>query len=500
MAEHAWPFGAGRLSRRQSLRAAATAAVGGSFLAACGPVKAASGAATRQSALPTPAAGTVQLMFQANYQFIPWNATTKTVFQEFVDQHFNTNPQYRGIWATVYPAGWGNEATQYTDDIAGKGYADVFMFCCTDIPNAEHAGIAAPLDTLLKQDNISTSNWSPGHILADSYNGSLYGLPSYDGEMCIFYRQDILDSLGLAYPDPSWNSTEAAKIWTQCAGKNANGTSRAGLSTYWDQGEMNEFMRAWGGLEMNATQDRALMDSQAGINAMTYWQNLYLQGAVYTGGQDTSILPSAKAVFAQYHSAHVVDVGATLLGSKYKWDILPNPSWPGGKSTFCTIDCYMLNAQTKHPQEAWELMKWINLGAPTGNGGFDNAWPKFQIQINLVTPSLVSLWEYWQTEIQLVAPPLKGKGLQYFAEASQQGYGYPTMYFKYQPIQAVNIENQYITAILGGKTSPQAGLQQMAHQVNALESVAAAEAQQTARASQLFPATGPTVASVVSGI
>ncbi len=496
------PLGGG-WSRRQTLRAAggaAAAAIGGSVLAACGKSTAAGNSPAAQGVLPVPASGTIQLLFQANYQFIPWSTTTRTVFQEFVDQHFNQNPQYKGIWASIYPAGWGNEAGQLTDDIAGKGYADIFMFCCNDIPSAEQAQIVAPLNDLLRQDNISTSNWSPGHIAADSYNGQLYGLPSYDGEMCIFYRQDILDQLGLPYPDPSWDSSQAAQIWAACTGKNANGSKRAGLSTYWDQGEMNEFMRGWGGLEMNAAQDQAMMDSQQGIDCMSYWQNLYTQNVVYTGGQDTSILPTAKAVFAQYHSAHVVDVGAQLLGTKFKWDLLPNPTWPGGKSTFCTIDCYLLNAQTKHPNEAWELMKWINLGAPTGDGGFDNAWPKFQIQINLVTPALVSLWDYWQTEIQLVAPPLKGKQLQYFAEAAQQGYGNCTLYFKYNPIAASGIENTYITDILSGKMSPQAGLQQMAQQVNALQAVGAQEAKSQATEASKFPTTGSAMATVVAGV
>ncbi len=453
-----------RLSRRMALGGAAAVCLG-SVVAGCRRTAAGTGVATG-GVLPVPASGVVHLVFQPNVQFIPWNPTTQAIYQEFVDKNFNTNAKFKGIWATIFPSGWGNPQAQIAATIAGSGYADIFMMCCTAIPTLEQAGLVAPLDGLLRQDNIPQALWSKGHILADSYAGHLYGLPSYDGTIVMFYRQDLLDQLGLAYPDPSWTYLDAQRIWQAASGRNRDGTHRAGASFYWGSGQLPAWLAGWGGRYTNAAQDRATMATPAGVAAVTYVEDLFKSGEAIAGGQNTMLLPNAQAVFAQYHSAHVVDVGVRNLGNRYKWNLLPNPVWPHGRTTFVTIDCYMLNARTKHPNESWTLLKWIS-----GADG-DLAWPKFQIQISLVTPSLVSLWDYWEAAIVQVAPVLKGKALHWFYDAAKKGYDYPQLFYRYDPLSADGLVNTWLGDIGAGKVGVTLGLQQMQAQVNALEKTA----------------------------
>jgi ABC-type glycerol-3-phosphate transport system substrate-binding protein len=487
----------GRITRRQTVvgaAAAALAAAGGAVLSGCGKAGAPGQSSAANGPLPVPQSGVVHLYFQANHQgSVGWNKTTQTIFQEFVDQNFNNNPKYKGIWATAMD--WGNASGQITATLAGSGYADVFHMCCSDIPTLERQGFVQPLDDLLKQDNISLDLWSKGHILADSYDGKVYGLPSYDGTLCIIYRQDLLDELGLEYPDPNWTWQQAQQLWQQCTGT-VKGTNRHryGVSLYWNSPyEMIDWwLRGWGAREMNDAQDTATMASPQGIECLTWAQQLFTS-QVATNRGDLNLLLNETAVFGQYHSAFVINA-ATQLGTKYKWDFLPNPIWPAGRTTFVTIDCYMLNSQTKHPKEAWTLLKWI-----TGAEG-DLAWPQFQIQINLITPALKSLWDYWRNLIQQFAPPLQGKALQWWSEPSEKGYAYPTIFFKYNPNQANNIVNQWVSQILSGAVSPQLGLQQMQQQINALQALGAQQAQSLVGAKQKFPTTGPEMAAVPTGI
>ncbi len=493
------------LTRRQTLRAAAISAAavaGGATLAACGTNGAAAGAsgAGAGGPLPVPASGVTHLYFQPNYQFIQWNKTTQTIFQEFVDKNFNPNPKYKGIWASCYPGGQGGAQQQIVASLAGSGYADVLHTCCSDIPTLEQQQMVLPLEGLLRKDNIPVSLWSSGHIAADSYGGSLYGLPSYDGTIAYFYRQDLLDQLGLPYPDPSWTWTDAQQLWTQCTGTNKTGRKRAGASVWLDSGSIEPWLKGWGADEMSADHATATMDSPEAVAALNAVVPMLKAGTMYIGGQDQTILPQEKAVFAMYHSAMLIAMGTQVLGTKYKWNILPVPNYPKGRATFCTNDCYLLNRATKHQNEAWELMKWINLGTQQGDGSYDNAWAKFQITINLVTPALVSLWEFWLTTIQQVAPPLQNKELKWFADAAQKGYDYPPMYFKYQPLQSDGIVASWLTKIIGGQISPELGLQQMQSQVNALQSVGGREVQAQAGAAARFPTDGPAVAALPTGI
>ncbi len=494
----------GRWTRRGTLRTAAAAAaagIGGAVLAACGKTTSAAGALGSTAGVgTTPAAGAVKITFQPNTQGkVAYNKTSAALFQQFVDENFNSNSKYKGIYAVVQGP-WGNASTQVADDIAGSGYTDIWELCCTDIPLVERSGFAMPLNNLLKRDNIPTSNWSAGHILADSLAGTIYGLPSYDGTQCITYRQDLLDQLGIAYPDPAWDYTTATNIWTQCTGKTTKGTPRAGVNLYWNGNQENFdwWLRGWGAQEMNAAQDQATMDSPQAAECLAYGAGLLKQG-IAINSRGISLLTSEQCVFAMLHSAYVINA-AEELGTQYKWDFLPNPTWPAGKASFTTIDANVMNAATNHPNEAWEVFKWLNLGTQAGNGTYDYAWPKFQIQINLITPSLVALWDYWETTVQSVAPPLKGKSLKYWADPSIKGYGYPELFFLYDYNQAYNIESNWLGQALASTVSPQVALQQMQQQINTMESLGASQQQQASSAAKAFPTKGPAMAGVPAGI
>lgn len=487
--------------RRDALRAAAVAAVTGpglGILAACGRATGAKGASTAQGGvLPVPQSGVVHLSFQANTQgLVSWNKTTQSVFQEFVDKNFNQNPQYKGLWATAFP--WGGGSTQIADDIAGAGYQDLWEFCCSDVPNAIHSGFAQPLDDLLKQDNIPTSLWSQGHIEANSMAGVLYGLPSYDGTMTTIYRQDILDQLGLPYPDPTWTYQDAQRIWEQTTGTNKGGQHRYGAHVYYEQEDIDWWLHGWGAQEMNAAQDQATMASSEGIACYAWLQNLFTSNVISTG-RGVKNLISEAAVFVMAHSAYVINA-AEELGNKYKWDFLPNPHWPVHRACMETIDCYMFNAATKHPNETWELMKWLNVGVPQGDGGYDPVWPKFQIEINLITPSLVSLWDYWATTVVEVAPTLKGKSLQWWSQPAIDGYARPQLFYVYDWSNAASIEQNWIEQIRSGKVTASVGLRQMQQQVNAAEALGKSTAARAASVAKSFPVVGKAMAPMPAGI
>ncbi len=482
----------GRVSRSEFLRGSVAAIVAlgaNAVLAGCAATGSVAGPVG-----PAVAANTIELVFQPNVQFISWNATTRQIFQHFVDEQFNADPKQRGIHARISSAGWGNTEAEIVATLAGKGYADIFLQCCASLSAMEQAGIVQPLDELLKQDNIPRSLWAQQHLAAASYAGSLYGLPAYDATHCIFYRQDLLDQFGLAYPDPGWTSADAARVWASASGTNRNGTHRAGMSFYWGSQEMPFWLRGWGAAYASPDQTRATMATPQGAAAVGYFVDLVRSGAAIPGQQNTQLLPSAQAVFAEYHSAHVVDVGVHVLGSNFKWNILPMPLWPAGRATGGGNTSYMLNRDTKHVEAAWTLMKWL-----TGAGG-DMRWPKFQIQISLVTPALLSLWSYWQATIVQVAPVLQGKELQWFAAPALQDYEYSQVFYRYQPLVADADVNSWLSGITAGHVDVPLGLQQMQDQVNVLEGIGPQQQQAQRQALVQFPVRGPAMAGVSAGV
>ncbi len=487
-------FVATGLTRRTALRRAATAAAvaaGGGVLAACASSGSANGStSTSSSAAPAAQFTGITLHFQTNNQGGNFDKTRLSLFQSFVDQNFNSNPKYSGIRAIIDPAGWGNPSGQIAASIAGSGYNDVLHSCCTDLVTYQTGGWLTPLDDYLRKDNVNTDIWNKPHLDVLTFDGKIMALPSYDGPGVIAYRQDILDELGLSYPDPSWTWQEATDLWTKCSLKAKTGRWQYGVSPYFDGWQWeNMWAHAFGGAEMTPDRQTCLMDQKAGVAAYD-WEATQLKNKVAIARVEVGGLASGQTVFAYNGGWNVLPM-AMQLGTKYKWDIIPTPMWPGGRATFCNIDFYAINSATKHPDQAWQLLEWLT-AVPD--------YQRFQMKATLVQPCLVSLFDEWETLVKSVAPPLQNKQLQWFKDAVHNGYGYPTQFFKYAPNQTTNLMGSWWTQITTGKVSPQEGATQMTNQVNQLQKTAAAEASAGVQQTAKFPTQGPEIAVVPAGI
>jgi ABC-type glycerol-3-phosphate transport system substrate-binding protein len=475
---------------------AAVVVAGGTVLAACASQAAQggqsqSGTGSAQAA-PTPGSGVIQLRFQTNWQGSSFNKTAVQLMQGFVDANFNQNPKYKGLWATIDPAGWGNPQAQIAASLAGTNYNDVFHGCCDQLVTWQTGGWLVPLDDYLKKDNLSTNLWNKAHVEVLTFDGKIMALPSYDGPGVIAYRQDILDDLGLPYPDPNWTWQQATQIWIQCSGQDKKTNRwRYGISPYTESPYewLNSWMRAFGGQEMSPDRTTCLVNQPQGVEALRYLAQLYTQkvaiARVETGG-----LASGQAVFCYQGGWQVLPM-AMQLGTKVKWDLLPTPYWPGGRATFCNIDFYAINSASKHPDQAWELVRWLTA---------EPDYQRFQMRATLVEPCLLSLWQEWETLVKQVAPPLANKQLHWYTDAALNGYGWPTMFFKYAPGQTDNVINDWFHRIVSGQVDAQEGANQMANQVNAIQKMAAASAQALTQVKGRFPTTGPELAVVPTGV
>lgn len=474
------------LTRRLALARAGAAVAVGTVLSACGTKAGQAGASS--AAVPQPKAGAIPLVFQANNQGVPWNPTTRNLYQSFVDETFNANTP--GVWATVFPGGWGNPQSQIVASLAGSGYADIFHGCCDDIATMQSAGWLVALDAYLRRDNVPISLWSPGHIAGLTFNGQLFGIPSYDGPAVFAYRQDILDSLGLPYPDETWTSQSAAQLWQQCTGMDSKGHKRIGADIFWDDaaGTWQFWAKGWGGDVMNPAHDTCLADSPQFAAACGYLAGLHTAGVVQSGS-GVGDLVSGRAVFSMCGGWEVFNE-ATQLGSKFKWDLLPVPLWPKGRSTFGNVDFYAMNRVTKNPDAAWSLLHWLTA---------EPDWQRFQMKSTMVQPCLLSLWDEWEAVVKAVAPTLDSKALHWYKDAALS-YSWATLHFAYSAAQANSTADNWLGQIWNGKISPQLGVQQLQQQVNAVEQAGKAEVAQGASKAKAFPTEGPDMAVVPAGM
>jgi multiple sugar transport system substrate-binding protein len=483
--------GPGR-SRRDLLRGAAAGAGAAALapvLAAC--ASSAAGAGSKSSAAPAVANPTTVLHFAPNWQGAAWNKTALALNQDYFDSNYA--PTHPGVRVVVNNGSvQGGASTQIADAIAGQGFLDVFQDCCQDLVVLYTAGLLTPLDTYLKQDNIDEALWPAGHIAVLTFNGQLMALPAYDGPCVIFYRQDILDSLGLPYPDSSWTYEQATSLWKSCVGKTSKGQTRNGCSVFdsgWDE-QSNWWLHAFGATEMNATRTQATYGSAQAIAMATYIQENFANGVLAPRSGFSGPLNTGQVVFKQSGGWELLPAVETM-GQSIKWDILPIPYFPAGRSTFNNIDFYVMNSATKSPDAAWELIKYVCA---------EPDYQRFQMQATLVQPCLLSLWSEWETLVTGTAPLLKTKGIHWYQDAATGGYAWPELFFEYQAVAADNLIVNWMGQVEANKTPPAEALGQLQQQLSSLEATGASEANLTAANSKKFPTNGPAMAAMPTGI
>lgn len=432
-------------------------------LAAC--AGQAQGGAGQSAALPGPTGGDIIINFGPNWQ-ATWNNTARLLNQQFIDEHYNA--KHPGVYVQVVANVQGAAAQQVSASLAGKGFLDVFHDCCSDFATLYAANLMTPLDSFIQKDNVDRAIWGESRLANFTVNGHLMALPSSNDTVAVAYRSDLFNHFGVALPDPAWNATQAQSVWESCTQTATKGGSPLYgvqlFNTPWDE-TLDFWLHGWGTTKMNSAGTAFTGDDAKGQACLTYLQNLAVHNVaqprlniVYFSGARAS-----QCVFRMTGTWELI-AAAEQMGDSIPWDILPVPNWPAGRSTYTNLSYYMLNSATKHPEHAWEFLKWI---------AGEQTYPLWLTKITLVRPPLLSLEAQWQQLVQQAAPPLADKQLQWFSDPDQHGYAWAERFFKYQPSEAVTIMNNWGGQIWSNAVSVPRGLQQMAHQLGALEAAAA---------------------------
>lgn len=473
-----WTLGA-------TLRAAAVT-VAGAALSAC--AQTASGSSSSSAGAATTSTGgktklVVSIPFQGNGNY---QGTMQKLTEEYINANWTAKNPGVEITTVAGSGANGNNVGStgvLAASLAGEGPATV-CGCCGDIQTYMSGNLLLPLNSLLQQDNVDLSQFSPGHLNGLNVNGQQLALPQYDGPEVLVYNQGLLDQLGLAYPQPGWTLQEANQLWSSVA-RTQSGKRLYGASL--DNGDQNWLVKAWGGSEGDPSGTHALLDQPASVSAFT-WEAGLLQSKVIKGGGPGDIKSGASA-FAVCGGWDIQYTAESFLGMK--WDFLPMPTFPAGKpSTFINNDFNGINALSNAPRElTWSIFKFVTM---------DPGFQRFTYQTTFITPNQSSLWPDWIQIVRAAAPPLATKNLKYYQQAID--YGQPTYFFKYNAAAVNNVKGSWFQKIQTGLISPTGGLTQATNQINAIEASGLAVAPDSAALAKQFPVKGASIAIVPAGL
>lgn len=391
------------LSRREFLHLTGMAAAGAA-LSACVP----------SLAQPTPRRGEkVQLVYQDwQTEWFP------SMAQEMLDQFHATHPNIR-VFYTPDP---DNLEEKMLADMQVGIAPDVFQGCCSWFPILAQQGYVLDLRPYVKADldQETISDWDPAQYRSFFLrDGRQYALPKYHGALALYYNKDLFDQYRVDYPDGTWKHDDylaAMKHLTD----DRNGDDRTDLwgsmiDIAWERIQMH--VNGWGGHFVDPHDPtKCRMGEPEALQAMEWIRARMWDDKVMATSLDVQNRGTRQA-FVDGRLAMVEDgswaLKDILTGANFRIGITTFPAGPVRKVTLATTDGFGIYAGTRHPDAAWELLKFL----------ISKDYGRAMARAHFLQPARASLVDEWVGFVRQQFPQkARDVNIAVFADGQLMGY------------------------------------------------------------------------------
>ncbi|PTM59942.1 ABC transporter substrate-binding protein [Desmospora activa] len=282
-------------------------------------------------------------------------ASTKLI-EAFEEAHPNIKVEFKEM-----PSDTGVSHDQYVTMFSG-GSDEIDVFDLDVIWPAEfaQAGYLQPLDRFIEKDGIKLDEYVQGAVDAGNYNGRQWAMPKFLDAGLLYYRTDLVDN-----PPQTWD-----ELIEQAEDLKGEGGTKYGYLLQGKQYEglvcnFIEFIGSYGGEVLDKEGKVAINSPETvkGLNKMMeIAQSDFVPGNVtaLTEVETDAIYGEGEAVFDRqwpYHFAKMNEEGSKVKG---KVEIAPLPAGDAGSAAALGGWSSGINANSKHKQEAWEFIKFMN--------------------------------------------------------------------------------------------------------------------------------------------
>jgi multiple sugar transport system substrate-binding protein len=349
------------------------------------------------------------------------------VLQDFEVEHPQIKVKYEVI------------SDQYMDvmktRLVGEAAPDVFYLDALEAPFLMSQNVLEPLNNYITPQ-FDLADFEPTLLNSFKYQNYIYGLPKDYSTLALFYNKKAFAAAGLNTPPTTWE--ELRTYSKQLTGK----LNRYGF------GEMPELARqiykikAFGGQVVD-TNGYAAFASQQALQGLQLVIDQYRQDRSSAQKSDVGT-NSGSEMFGQGKVAMVIEGNWSIpylqeTFPKLEFATAELPTINNKKGTMFYTVAYVMNRQSKHKAEAWELISYL-----TGKAGMQKWTGK-----GLALPTRKSVAEKLGYDQDVLRSPL----------VSGVNYATPLQSGKHPAAIVNNFDNQFISALLGQQPLKQAMLQ-----------------------------------------
>ena len=254
--------------------------------------------------------------------------------------------------------------TRYNDKIltmmAGRLAPDVMMTEITTYPQFAAKGALLDLTDYVKRDGLDMSDFYPLALRAFTYDGRLYCLPRDISGQALFYNKSMFQQAGAAYPTQDWTWEDFRRV-CEALTQDVNGD---GITDQYGALLSMPHALIWanGGdfFDDPVHPTRCTLTEQPALEAMRWFEQLYTDRIV--------VPPEVHQEEGQYQMFATGRIGMYFDGrwrtpdfvgiDTFDWDVCVVPKGKMGRVTLHGGTAYSVSAETRHPEQAWELVKF----------------------------------------------------------------------------------------------------------------------------------------------
>ncbi len=280
--------------------------------------------------------------------------------------------KYPNITVKVETAPFNDYFIKLQTLIAGGTAPDVFELNYENFVTYAEKGLLLDLSPLMKIDSsLDPAIYYPRAMQAFSYNGMQLGLPATFSTVVLYYNKDLFDKAGIAYPSADWTWQDAVE-----AGKKLNDPAN-GVWGLYSGIQFWEFYKkaAQNNCKFfNEDKTEVSINSPECVQALETMVNMVKDKVVPSAAEMGGL--SDGDLFTQGKLA--MDVTGIWMFSAYKdapfqWDITVEPGMATKASHFFANAANVF-AATKHPQEAYEWVKFFTSDAEMAKIRVASGW------------------------------------------------------------------------------------------------------------------------------
>ncbi|MGB1287762.1 MAG: ABC transporter substrate-binding protein [Aggregatilineales bacterium] len=268
--------------------------------------------------------------------------------------------------------------------VAGGTAPDVFFPATHVAYNYASKGAMLSISDYVERDGIDLSLFDPTILELYTIDDELYCLPLDNAALVVFYNKELFDAAGVDYPADDWTwddflaTAQALTLDTDDDGV----IDQFGVDTFRNYWPMVVWSDTGQGLFDDIRNPTEFLgNSPEAVESVQFIADLILEHGVMPSDEQRADISD---LFAASKSAMQI-VGhwrmQRYLGSGFDFDFASLPLGDSGQAVNrADGSCFAISASTEHPDEAWELVKFL--------AGPESTGVDMLLDLGVMTPAL----------------------------------------------------------------------------------------------------------------